>query len=264
MRENRVRTIWQQGGAVVNGWLHIPSTFAAELMSQTGWDSLTIDLQHGPVDYQAAVAMLQVMSASNVTPFARVPWNEPGMIMKMLDAGCYGIICPMVNSRAEAEAFVGACRYAPRGYRSHGPTRARLYAGDDYSGRANDTIITMPMIETEQAVEAIDDILSVPGVDALYVGPADLSQSYGYPPRVDVTEPFMVEKLDRIIAAAKRHNVAAGIHCGQPAYARQMIEKGFQFVTILSDGGLLASAAKAAVEATKGAAKNGGGPASPY
>ncbi|MFN8498182.1 MAG: aldolase/citrate lyase family protein [Anaerolineae bacterium] len=264
MRENRVRTIWQQGGAVITGWLHISSSFAAEIMSQAGWDALTIDLQHGPVDYQAAVPMLQTISASNVTPLARVPWNDPAIIMKMLDAGCYGIICPMVNSRAEAEAFVGACRYQPQGYRSHGPTRARLYAGADYVEHANNTVIAMPMIETAQAVENIDEILSVEGVDALYIGPADLSMSYGYPPRTDLTDPFLVDKIDRILAAAKRHNVVAGIHCGSPAYARQMIEKGFQFIAILSDGGLLANAARAAVEATKGTGKNGGGPTGPY
>ena len=131
MRENRVRTIWQSGEAAVNGWLHIPSSWSAEIMSHQGWDSLTVDMQHGLMDYQTALTMLQAVSTTPVTPLARVPWNEPGIIGRMLDAGAYGIICPMINTRADAEAFVGACRYAPQGYRSLGPTRANLYAGSE-------------------------------------------------------------------------------------------------------------------------------------
>src|SRR2546430_741853 len=131
MRENRVRSIWQAGGHVVNGWLAIPSSVSAEAMAHAGWDSLTIDLQHRLVGYTSAVPMLQAISTTNVTPLARVPWNEPGIIGKLLDAGCMGIVCPMINSRQECEAFVGACRYPPMGYRSHGPTRATIYAGSD-------------------------------------------------------------------------------------------------------------------------------------
>ena len=224
MRENRARTVWQQGGFVLNGWLHIASPFATELMAHAGWDSLTVDLQHGPVDYQAALSMLQAMSASNVTPFARVPWNEPGIIMKLLDAGSYGIICPMVNTRAQCEAFVGACRYPPQGYRSYGPTRATLYAGADYPEHANDTVITMAMIETQEALDNLDDILAVPGLDAIYVGPADLAQNLGGKPHTDYTEPGLLAVLDRIVSAACARGVVAGIHTGSPAYALQMVQ----------------------------------------
>ena len=129
MRPNRVREIWQAGGAVINGWCGIPSGFSAEVMAHMGWDSLVVDMQHGIVDYQAMVSMLQGISTTAVTPMVRVPWNTPADIMKSLDAGAYGVICPMVNSRRECEAFVGACRYAPRGYRSSGPIRATLYGG---------------------------------------------------------------------------------------------------------------------------------------
>ena len=142
MRANRVREIWRSGGAVVNGWCGIPDSFAAEVMAHMGWDSIVIDLQHGVVDYQAMVRMLQAISTTNVVPLVRVPWNDPAMIMKALDAGAYGIICPMVNSRAECEAFVGACRYAPRGYRSSGPVRASLYGGPDYHAKADDEVVT--------------------------------------------------------------------------------------------------------------------------
>ena len=252
MRENRVRTIWQQGGFVLNGWLHIPNSFAAELMSQQGWDSLTIDMQHGPVDYQAALGMLQAISTTNVTPFARVPWNEPGIIMKMLDAGCYGIICPMINTRAQCEAFVGACRYPPRGYRSMGPTRATLYAGADYAANANHTVITMAMIETKEALGQLDDILSVPGLDAIYVGPSDLSQSMGRGPSSDYAEPDRIAWLEQIIAAAKRHNIFAGIHTGSADYALRVKALGYQFATVGSDGRMMAMASQQVVAKVKG------------
>lgn len=265
MRENRARTIWQQGGCVLNGWLHIASPFATEVMAQQGWDSLTIDLQHGPVDYQTALGMLQALSATNVTPFARVPWNEPGIIMKLLDAGCFGIICPLVNTRAQCEAFVGACRYPPQGYRSYGPTRATLYAGADYAAHANETVIAMAMIETQAALDNLDDILSVPGLDAIYVGPADLSQSLGGKPHTDYTEPRLLALLDHIVSAARAHRVVAGIHTGSVEYALQMLQKGFQFVTVQSDARLMAQAAARVVSAVKGeGARQPAAQAGPY
>ncbi|CAN5886849.1 aldolase/citrate lyase family protein [soil metagenome] len=212
MRENKLRTKLENGDAVVNGWLQIPSSVAAEAMAHQGFDSLTLDLQHGPLHYDAALPMLQAISTTDTTPLARVPWNEPGIIMKMLDAGCYGIICPMVNSRAECEAFVQACRYPPQGYRSFGPTRAKFYAGADYAPNANATVLTFAMIETKAALDNLDDILSVPGLDAIYVGPADLSQSLGGPPGADFEDGPVPEALDKIIEAAKQHGVKAGIH----------------------------------------------------
>ncbi|MCH7735699.1 MAG: hypothetical protein IH961_10865 [Chloroflexi bacterium] len=169
MRQNRLREIWGGGGHSINGWLGIPSSYSAEVMAHQGWDSLVVDLQHGVVDYQTAVTMLQAVSTTDVVPMARVPWLEPGIIMKMLDAGCYGIICPMVNTRAEAEAFVGACRYAPDGYRSYGPVRATLYAGADYQANANATVLALAMIETAKALENLDEIVSVPGLDGVYI-----------------------------------------------------------------------------------------------
>ncbi len=251
MRENRLLDVWKGGGYAVNGWLQLSNSFAAEVMAHQGWDSLTIDLQHGLIDYQAAVTMLQAVSTTSVVPTARVPWNDPAIIMKMLDAGCYGIICPLINTRAEAEAFVGACRYPPRGYRSFGPTRAVLYAGSDYPEEADRQVVAMAMIETAQAVENIDDILSVPGLDAIYIGPADLSQSMGGRERSDPTEPNVVAALDTILAAARRHEVVAGIHCGSADYAARMIGKGFQFVTVLSDWRLMAAAARATLAAVR-------------
>jgi 4-hydroxy-2-oxoheptanedioate aldolase len=247
MRENNVRTIWKRGGAVINGWLGIPSSIAAENMAQAGWDGLTVDLQHGHVDYQVAVTMLQAISTTGTTPLARVPWMEPGIIMKLLDAGAYGIVCPMINTRAECEAFGGACRYAPRGYRSFGPVRATWYGGADYFKHANDTVITMAMIETKQAMDNLDEILSVPELDSLYIGPNDLAISLGYAPSGVPTDPVVIDAIKTIAAGAKRHGVYAGIHCGSTAMAKQMIGLGFQFVTLLADNAFLVSAAKGAV-----------------
>lgn len=261
MRPNALRTIWQSGGCVLNGWLHIPDSFTAESMAHCGWDSLTIDMQHGVIDYGAAVGMLQAISTTSVIPLARVPWNEPGMLMKLLDAGCYGIICPMINTREQCEAFVGACRYPPQGYRSYGPLRATLYAGNDYATYANETIITMAMIETREAVDNLDAILETPGLDGIYIGPADLSQNYGFAPQLDPREPQIVATIDHILDRARRHHVAVGMHTGSVPYAREMAAKGMQFVTIGSDARLMVSAAKAATSSFKnvgGEASNAG------
>src|SRR5512132_3147044 len=239
-RPNKLREIWQGGGWATNGWLSIPSSYSAELMAHQGWDSLTIDMQHGVVDYQAAVTMLQAISTTPVIPLARVPWNDPALLMKILDAGVYGVICPMINTKAQAEALVAACKYAPRGYRSWGPVRASIYAGADYGDHANDDLIVMPMIETAEAVKNIDEILKVPGIDGVYVGPSDLSLTMGCKPRLDQTDPPVVEAQLKIVEACKRHGVVAGIHNGTAAYALKMIAAGYQFVTLASDSRFMA------------------------
>jgi 4-hydroxy-2-oxoheptanedioate aldolase len=249
MRENRLRKIWRDGETAVNGWLQVPSSFSAEVMAQAGWDSLTIDMQHGPVDYRSLVPMLQAISTTDTVPVVRVLWNDPGLIMRVLDAGCYAVICPMINTREEAEAFVGACRYPPEGYRSYGPYRATLYGGQDYTEHSNETIVTMAMIETHQAIKNLEQILSVPGLDAVFVGPSDLGQSLGHGPGTDRSEPEVVEAIDRVLAAAREHGLAAGIFTGSPEYASRMAGKGFQFVTISSDVRLMVSAAAGAIAA---------------
>jgi 4-hydroxy-2-oxoheptanedioate aldolase len=235
VRENKLKSIWARGEAVVNGWLSIPSAFSAEVMAHQGFDSLTVDMQHGVIDYQVAVTMLQGISTTGAMPLARVPWNDPARLMKILDAGAYGIICPMVNTREEAEALVRACKYPPRGYRSWGPVRASIYAGADYGDHANDDIVVMPMIETAEAMKNLDEILSVPGVDGVYVGPSDLSLALGLKPRLDQTDAPVVEAQQKIAEACKRHGVVAGIHNSTAAYALKMIAQGYQFVTLASD-----------------------------
>jgi len=245
----------------VNGWLSIPSAFSAEVMAHQGYDSLTIDMQHGVVDYQVAVTMLQAIATTPVIPLARVPWNDPAILMKSLDAGVYGVICPMINTRAEAEALVRSCKYPPRGYRSFGPVRASIYAGADYIDHANDDLVVMPMIETAEALKNLDEILSVPGVDAVYVGPADLSLALGCRPRLDQTDAPVVDAQLKIVAACKRHGVVAGIHNATSAYALKMMEVGYQFVTLASDSRHLAAKAAEEASAVKKSAAGGKLPA---
>jgi 4-hydroxy-2-oxoheptanedioate aldolase len=244
MRENNLRKIWKSGGAAVNGWLAIPNVFSAETMAHQGWDSLTIDLQHGVVDYQAALSMLTAISTTATVPVVRVPWLEPGIIMKSLDAGAYAVICPMVNTRQDAQNLVAWTHYAPRGTRSFGPIRALLYGGADYPTHANDTIVAFAMIETRQALDNLESILSVEGLDAVYIGPSDLSLALGCTPTFDDVDPPVAEAIDHIIERAKSHGVVAGIHNGSTAAARKRIAKGFQFVTVSSDARLMAAGAK--------------------
>ncbi len=244
MRENRLRTLWKSGGAAVNGWLTIPSSFSAETMAHQGWDTLTIDMQHGMIDDAALVPMLQAISTTDTVPVVRVPWLEPGIVMRALDAGAYGVICPMVNTREDAQKLVAYSHYPPRGTRSFGPLRAVLYAGLDYVQHANDTIAVFAMIETAEALDNLDDILSVEGLDAIYIGPSDLSLALGCTPTFDDLEPKAFEAVEHILARAKAHGVVAGIHNGTPEAARRRITKGFQFVTISSDARLMADGAE--------------------
>ena len=252
VRENRLRTIWSEGGTVVNGWLHIPSSFSAEVMAHTGVDSLTVDMQHAPVDYASLVPMLQAISTTETVPVVRVEWNDPGLIMRALDAGCYAVICPMVDTPEQAEAFVGACRYPPAGYRSYGPYRGLLYGGQDYVEHADERVVTMAMIETRQALENLDGILDVEGLDAVFVGPSDLGQSLGYGPGPDREEPEVVEAIDGVLAAASERGLAAGIFTGSTKSASRMIGKGFRFVNVSTDVRLMAGAAADVVAQLKG------------
>ncbi len=244
MRANQLREIWQSGGAAVNGWLAIPSSFSAETMAHQGWDTLTIDLQHGVIDYAQMVTMLQAISTTPTVPVVRVPWLEPGILMKALDAGAYGVICPMVNTREDAQKLVAYTHYQPQGTRSYGPIRALLYGGADYPQHANDTIVTFAMIETAQALDNLDEILSVEGLDAIYIGPSDLSLALGCRPTFDDLDPKAAEAVDHILARAQAHGVVAGIHNGTPEAARKRIAKGFQFVTVSSDARLMAAGAQ--------------------
>lgn len=250
MIKNGVKQRWAEGKPVINGWLSIGNSFSAEIMAGQGYDSLTIDMQHGIVGYDGTVPMLQAMRASGVTPLVRVPWLDPADIMKALDAGAYGVICPMINTRAEAERLVSYVRYPPAGVRSFGPSRALFSAGPGYAAEADDEIICLAMIETAQAYENLEDILATPGLDGVYIGPADLTlglQGKRYAPGFDRREPEMIEAIKRILHAAHKAGKRAALHNGTPEYAAEAVGWGFDFVTVSNDVRLLAAAADASV-----------------
>tara|TARA_B100000427_G_scaffold127264_1_gene105835 strand:+ start:311 stop:1075 length:765 start_codon:yes stop_codon:yes gene_type:complete len=252
MRKNKLKELFKQGKAAINGWLEIPSSFSAEVMSHQGWDSLTIDMQHGAIDNSNALGIFQAISTTDVVPMARLNWNEPGQIMKVLDAGAYGIICPMVSNRDQAEKFVQACMYPPKGYRSFGPTRGFMYGGKDYVDNANYEILKLAMIETKEALQELDKIMKTPGLDGIYIGPADLSLAIGEKPGFDKPEGHPThEQILNIIDHAKKNKLVAGIHNATPEYARKMIDIGFQIVTVGSDKIFMSEGAKSIITKLK-------------
>ncbi len=251
----RLKQRLQAGKACVNAWLAIPSGFSAEVMAQCGWDSVTVDIQHGVQDYQSMVQCFQAMTAHPVTPLVRVPWNEPGIIGKVLDGGAMGVICPMINNKAEATALASYSLYPPKGKRSNGPIRAAMYGeASNYQKTANDEIEVIAMIETQEGIDNIDEILSVPGITGIYIGPSDMGLSLGLIPTLDREEPLILGIYEKLLASCKKHGKFAGIHNATAAYAARMIGMGFRFVTIANDSGLMARAARAEVTATRKAA----------
>lgn len=250
MIPNKLKALWADGKPTINGWCSIGNPFTAEIMAAQGFDSVTIDMQHGALDYSNVLPMFQAMRASGAVLMARVPWNEPGIIMKALDAGAYGIICPMVNTAGEAARFVSYLRYPPLGQRSFGPTRVSFAAGANYATEANDNMLAFAMIETAEGMANLDAIAATPGLDGIYVGPADLTLSLTQgrlAPGFDREEPEMIEALQTIVAACKKNNIRAALHCGTPDYAARAIGWGFNMTTVGGDSRFLAAAAGAAV-----------------
>jgi len=249
MFTNRLKKLWSEGQPAMNGWLSIGNPFTAEIMAAQGYDSITIDMQHGALDYNSALPMLQAMRASGVTVMARAPWREPGGIMKALDAGAQAIICPMINSAAEAAEFVSYMRYPPKGQRSFGPTRA-AFAYGSYGVAANDEVVALAMIETREGVDNLEEIAATPGLDGIYVGPADLTlgtQEGRLPPGFDREEPEMIELIQYIVAVCRKNDIRACLHCGTAEYAARAVEWGFDLTTVSGDTRLLAAAAAASV-----------------
>lgn len=250
MKKNKLRQIWAEGRPVLHGWLSIASPFTAEIMAAQDYDAISIDIQHGAVDYKDVLGMFQAMRASDKVLMARVPWLDPSWISKVLDAGAYGIICPMINSRAQAEQFVRYMRYPPLGERSFGPTRAVYAAGANYAAEANDEILAFAMIETAEAIDNLEEIASTPGLDGIYVGPADLSFSLSkgqLMPAFDREEPEVIEAIKRIKDACHRNGIQAAIHCGTAEYAARAVEWGFNMTTVSGDSRLIAAAAAESV-----------------
>jgi 4-hydroxy-2-oxoheptanedioate aldolase len=240
---------WARGETAFGVWAALPSGFAAELMCVDGVDYVCIDQQHGLVDYPAMIEMLRAIEGRNTVPLTRVPANEAWMIGKALDAGVQGVVVPMVSSGAEARAAVAACRYAPKGTRSFGPVRASMVLDSRDTAVVGDAMLCFVMVETREGVERIDEIAATPGLDGIYIGPADLALGLGLPPNLDKVEPEHVAAVERILDACNRYGIIAGIQCGSGKAARKQADRGFRLLTFTKDSSLLPAAVEHEVAA---------------
>jgi 4-hydroxy-2-oxoheptanedioate aldolase len=250
MAENPLRDRLRAGEPCYGAWLSIPDSFVAEAVAQQGFDYVCIDLQHGMMDYAAAAEMILAIHSAGSVPIVRVPSNEIGIINRMLDAGARGIIVPLIETVADVEAAVRACRYPPDGSRSFGPNRAALEGGPDYFETANETVLCIPMVETKPALDSIEEILAVPGVDALYVGPNDLSLALGMKPGPDNPDPYQ-SAYQRVAEACGAAGIAAGIHANA-SLAPKHVETGYRMITVTSDTGSLVRGVAKDLRAARG------------
>jgi 4-hydroxy-2-oxoheptanedioate aldolase len=245
-----LKTRWQREEVTLGAWCMIPSSLTAEILAKGGFDWVLVDMQHGCMDYQTAVEMIRAIDLAGITPIVRVPWNEPGIVGRMLDAGAMGIVAPMINSVAEAIQLVEACRYPPVGKRSLGPVRVGARDGMGYVASANDRIAVIPMIETADALAAVEDIAAVPGVDALFVGPFDLSFSLGLPPGDNDGKPAFDNAIARVNAAARANRIATAV-LSTAALAPLRASQGFRMISVITDSVALGMAAHVSLAAAR-------------
>ncbi len=238
MRPNQVKRKLREGRPSVGTWLSLGSITAARFLARAGFDWLTIDIEHSLVDWETATHMFASIADAGCLSLARVPANRHDHIKRVLDNGAQGIVVPMVNSRAEAETAIEAALYPPRGTRSVGGSVHALNfdaTAEDYYTHANDELLLVLQCEHIKAVEAADSIFSVPGIDAIFVGPNDLAASMrgknGSPPTAEATH----QAMDHILRTCQKHKVAAGLHCGSAAEAQQRMAEGWQFVAVGSE-----------------------------
>lgn len=240
MRMNHVRKRLKAGEPSIGTWLGLPSPEAAEFVSRLGFDWLVVDAEHSAVDIRTLAQMFTAMSASGIAPMVRVPWNSPENFKRVLDAGAWGIVVPMVNTREEAERAVQAARYHPEGNRSVGGGRHAVSfdgGGAGYLRAVNEQVLLVLQIEHIEGVRNADEILSVPGVDACFIGPNDLAASMGIGLGVPLESdhPELVDAIFQIRDACKRHGVATGIHTSGASGVNMRIEQGFQFCAMASE-----------------------------
>ncbi|MEB7502529.1 HpcH/HpaI aldolase family protein [Leclercia pneumoniae] len=252
MRINKLKVAAAENRPVINGWLAIPSSYSAEIMGHQGYDAVTVDLQHGMIDFASALAMLQALSATPAVPLVRVADSTPAQIMRVLDAGAYGVICPMISTPEQARHFVSACRYPPEGIRSFGPARGLLYGGADYPQHANREILTLAMIETREGLANIDAILDTDGLDGVFIGPNDLSLTLTGAASAESTHPEMLDAIERVVSRCRQKQKIAGIFCTSGAAAANRIAQGFQFVTPANDVMQLGRASREAIALARG------------
>jgi 4-hydroxy-2-oxoheptanedioate aldolase len=260
-----LRELFDEGGVTIGGWCAIPNAFSAELMGRCGWDWVCVDMQHGLIGYEQAAAMLQALAITGTPSWVRVPWNQPDSIMKMLDAGAQGIIVPMVGTADDARRAVEAMKYPPLGSRSWGPIRASLDVEGYSPTVANTRTVLAAMIETVEGVKNMDAIMSVEGVDAIYVGPSDLGLTHGMAPTLAPEPGSPHERLILdVLAACQANGVVPGVHTDGIETALRRREAGFRMITVGSDAVLMRKAASEALSAMRGAVPAKSGSASGY
>ena len=247
MKTNHVRHKLKRGEPSIGTWLTLPDVFTAQIMSRMGFDWLTLEMEHTPMTLETAAASFSIISNSGVAPLVRVPMNTVENIKRVLDTGAWGIVVPMVNSRAECEAVVEAARYRPIGRRTIGGSlHAANFETDaaTYYAKANDEILIVIMAEHVDAIERADEIFSVPGIDAVFIGPNDLHASMGLPPSFDSTNKQYLDAVEHVLKTAKKHNIAPGIHVADAPQAQKRIKEGFHFLALASDAGFMMAKAK--------------------
>ncbi|HCE1504846.1 TPA: hypothetical protein NJ372_001409 [Vibrio parahaemolyticus] len=240
MRKNRLLEKFAAEKVMVNSWISIPSSYGAEVIAHTGVDSVTVDMQHGMIGFSDLVHIFQAVSGSPAVPLVRVPSSESSMVMKVLDAGAYGIICPSVDTPEICRELVSACRYPPLGTRSFGPTRGLTYGGKDYTEHADNEIMVLAMIESQQALDNLEAILDTPGLTGIYIGPNDLAYSLGEKP--GTTSDKVEDAIAHVLRQAKQRGLFTGIFCSGLENALQRKEQGFDLVTPGNDAGALRNA----------------------
>lgn len=239
-----LRAIWKAGRPALTSWHSLPGSYLAEAMAQLDWDCMVVDMQHGMIGFADAVQMMQGIEAAGKVAMIRLPWNEPGLAQRLLDAGARGLICPMVNDREECEQFVHACQYPPVGYRSFGGARSSSYygeIGEMFSG-ARESILVFAMIETKTGMENREEIANVEGLDGIFFGPADYSASCGRSPSIGVNDEFIEEAHVKIVDLCNDHGLIAGINAATPDAFRLLSRRGYRFLPLASDLGIVMQA----------------------
>lgn len=225
----------KEGKAVVGSWVTLSSPSVSEIMARAGFDWLAIDTEHGVMDTEVAQAHIQAMSATDTIALIRVAGNDPVLIKRALDTGACGVVVPLVGSGKEAEAAVRAAKYPPKGIRGIGIARAQGYGEEfrEYLLSANEEVMVVVQIESLEAVNCISEIVAIPGIDVLFIGPADLSGSLGY--LGEWQHPRVLEAIERVFTQAQKAKIPVGLHVSSVQEVRDRIEQGFQFLALNVD-----------------------------